>query len=54
MVVIFDYHSSEHVVILITRRNWVIEPNFISYGSKIFIKNIRYFIWTTNDIIIFT
>ena len=54
MVVIFGYHSSEHVVIVITRRNWVIEPNFISYGSKIFIKNIRYFIWMINDIIIFT
>ena len=53
MVVIFGYHSSEYVVILITRRIWVIEPNFISYGSKILIENIRYFIWMTNDIIIF-
>ena len=35
---IFGYHSSDHIVILITRRNWVIEPNSISYGGKLFIE----------------
>ena len=32
----------------------VIEPDTISYSSKIIIENIRHFVWIIDDIVIFT
>ena len=38
MTVVFGCHSSQYIIIFITRRNGVIKPDSISYSSKIFIK----------------
>ena len=54
VVIVFGYHSFKLGIILITRWNGVIEPDSMSYSSKVIIKNIRHFTWVVNDIIFFT
>ena len=54
VVIAFGYHSFKHGIILITNWNGVIEPDSISYSSKVIIENIRHFASVINDIIVFT